>query len=215
VRLVCKDVRRRGIGGPALPVLALTVLALALVVAGCASKSKPAQQAGAVTGHPIQSLAFHPYTAAGTVATKVADTGRGECWTTSIAAPGSGAFRCFMGNKILDPCFGPAKTPASARLACFATPWSDAVMLTVNGTLPDATGGEIPTRPWALQLEDGTRCVASTGTVPSVAGVDLGYHCDTGGNAALVQDGAAATAQYAAPDATTVQTVNVTTLWHV
>jgi hypothetical protein len=208
VRIVSKGVSSWGIRGSALPFLAFALL----VLAGCAS-SATSNDAGAGPTQHTASVAFHPYTATGDLAAKVAHVGRGQCWTTSIAAPAPGSYRCFMGNQILDPCFAAAHPRAPIELACFANPWSKAVKLRVSGVLPEA-GTDIAVRPWAFQLVDGTRCVASTGTVPQVAGADLGYHCANGGNAALQQDGGVATARYAAPGAAALRTVEVATLWH-
>jgi hypothetical protein len=58
------------------------------------------------------------------------------------------------------------------------------------------------------------RCVASTGTVPAVGGVNLPYHCTDGGDAAVDQPaGTALAAQYAAPRATALTPMRVTTIW--
>jgi hypothetical protein len=69
-------------------------------------------------------------------------------------------------------------------------------------------------RPWAFQLANGVRCVASTGTVPAVAGVNLAYHCADGADAALGSvSGGRLTAQYATPGATRLAQLTVTTVW--
>jgi hypothetical protein len=203
--------RRRG---PLRTVLGFGLLAAVLVLAGCASHPSPAATAGA-TAPGTATVAVHPFTAAGHVAVPVGQVVHGQCWTTSIAAPGADAYRCFQGNKILDPCFAPAGPGTPAELACLETPWSRALMLRVNGKLPAPSTGEVPARPWAIQLQDGLRCVASTGTVPAVAGVNLTYHCTDGGNAALAgTSGAMLAAKYAPADATALTTVTVTTVWN-
>ncbi len=201
--------------GPVRPVLRIGLLlaAVALVVAGCASKAKTHAAATAAAGAPgPTNVTFRPFTSGGELAVPVADVVRGECWTTSVAAPVPGAYRCFEGNKILDPCFAPAHPAHPLQVACIAAPWSRALMLTVSGALPKPASGDAASRPWAFQLNTGVRCVASTGMVPSVRGVNLGYHCADGGNAALAADGSA-TASYAAAAATTLQTMAVTTIW--
>jgi hypothetical protein len=95
-----------------------------------------------------------------------------------------------------------------------ASPWSQVLMVRVSGGLPKPAGPDAAPRPWALQLASGVRCVASTGTVPEVAGVALGYHCADGGDAGLVPNGGSTlSAQYAAPGASTVTTTTVATVW--
>ena len=61
---------------------------------------------------------------------------------------------------------------------------------------------------------NGTRCVASTGTVPTVGGVNLSYHC-AGGLAAAVTsaDDGPWTAVDARPDATVLQHTLVAGVW--
>lgn len=195
-------------------VLGLVLLA-GLLLAGCASNARPKATAGA-TAPGTASIQFRPYDGAGQLSVKVADVVRGQCWTTSIAAPNARAYRCFQGNKILDPCFAPAHPTNPVQLACLPTPWSRALMLRVNGALPAPSDGNLPPRAWAFELGNGTRCVASTGTVPEVAGTNLGYHCSDGGNAALGGPGGdTLVAQYAAPQATTLTSMTVTTVWHV
>jgi hypothetical protein len=202
------DARRRG------SVLSILSLILLFVLAGCASDAKPPATAGA-TAPGTATVTFHAFTGTGRLAVPAAARPvQGECWTTSIAAPNATAYRCFQGNKILDPCFAPAHPTTPAQLACLQTPWSRAVVLSVHGRLPAAGDGAIPARPWAVQLSNGARCVASTGTVPAVGGVNLGYHCTDGGDAALVATGPSAlTARYAAPHATRLATMTVTTVW--
>lgn len=193
---------------------------LALVLTGCASH-QPAHHQQASThlaGAPAPpsgtvTRTFQAYDAAGNLAVKVSDVATGNCWTTSVAAPVAGAYRCFAGNQILDPCFAPPKTAAPTQIACVANPWSDAVVLTLTSSLPKGipAGGK---RPWAIELSNGARCVSSTGTVPAIDGVNLDYHCTNGADAALADPAAATvTAQYALPPATTLQPVTVTTMW--
>jgi hypothetical protein len=202
-------------GNPIASALAALVL-LALTLTGCASAQRSQPTAGATAPGTAQ-VAFRAYTAGGTLAVPKEATVRGQCWTTSVAAPVAGAFRCFQGNKILDPCFarpGSSVAKMPAVLACLATPWSRAVLLRVTGSLPKPEAGSAGDRPWAFELKNGVRCIASTGTVPAVDGVNLGYHCLDGGNAELGGvDGALLTAQYVAAGARTLTPLGVTTIW--
>lgn len=155
---------------------------------------------------------FHAYDSTGALVVAVRDVAQGQCWTTSIAAAGPGAYRCLAGNQILDPCF---VSPKNAReLACLESPWADAIVLRVTKPLPGAAARSGLHRPWAIVLGNGARCVAAAGTVPSVRGTDLGYLCP-GGRAAALVDGSTspATARYGDPAANTLRTVTVSTIW--
>jgi hypothetical protein len=197
-------------------VLVLLVLLSTGLLAGCASHS-PHRDSGGGAPHTV-TRTFSAYDAHGDLTVHVADVARGRCWTASIAVPGvRGAYRCIAGNAILDPCFAPATPSSPVEVACLADPWSDAEVLQVTGALPSAgAGADTGPRPWALQLGNGVRCVAATGTVPAIGGVDLGYHCRGGSNAA-VHDATAAlvTADYAAAGAHTLRRVSVATIWRV
>jgi hypothetical protein len=208
-------VGQKRVRGAAAPLLGFALLAL--VLAGCASqqhqRSTHSQPAGAAKPRVTTTITFHAYDSAGQLTIKVGDVARGRCWTTSIAAPVAGAYRCFAANQILDPCFAPP-TKAPTEVACVANPWADAVVLHLTGALPKSNPSDYIARPWALRLDDGVSCVASTGTVPSVHGIDLGYHCSNGLDAALLDRNASPqTADYGDPATDTLQPVTVTTIW--
>jgi hypothetical protein len=204
----------RAVRGPVRSVLGLLLIVAALALAGCASSSSAAGPTAGASAPGTATVTVRPFTASGQLTVPVAQHVRGQCWTTSIAAPAPHAYRCFQGDKILDPCFAPAGASAPTQLACLATPWARALVLRVTGSLPKAAGQAPPSRPWALQLANGVRCVASTGTVPAVGGVNLPYHCTDGGDAAVDQPaGTALAAQYAAPRATALTPMRVTTIW--
>jgi hypothetical protein len=113
----------------------------------------------------------------------------GSCWTGSIAAPDSKAYRCLTSaDSILDPCFATSPT----TLSCYPDPWSAPTTLTLTAALPKVDRLAGVTRPWAMQLSDGARCVALTGTVTVVDGVDFGYRC-LDGTLAAAPTGAAGT----------------------
>jgi hypothetical protein len=185
---------------------------LALVLAGCASHH--AAQAAARSGTVVET--FHAYDADGNLAVRVADVGTGHCWTTSIAAPVPGAYRCLSANTIFDPCFAPPRQSGPVQVACVPDPWSGAHVLRVTGALPSgaSVGGTRATRPWALELDNGQRCVAATGTVPEVHGVNLDYRCAHGRAAGLVDARTATvTADYGDPRTGALRLVTVRTLW--
>jgi hypothetical protein len=190
--------------------LILGVTALAFVLTGCASH--PAK-AGADPRPATKTQSFHAYDAQGQLAVKVADVASGSCWTTSVAAPAPDAYRCFAGNNILDPCFARPASSTPPEVACLATPWSAAEVLTLTEPLPEPDP-QLSRRAWAFQLDNGARCVASTGTVPQVQGIDLGYHCTDGHDAALRDVSASmVTADYGDAKSQAVQSVRVTRIW--
>jgi hypothetical protein len=123
----------------------------------------------------------------GTVATgsTVGKTARGYCWEGSIADDRADAWRCFLGNYILDPCFS---NGASFRrfVLCAPSPWSRLVKLRLTKRLPLALGNHVRGRPtehppWAIKLAGGLRCVAVTGATSAIAGLGLDYSCSNGG----------------------------------
>lgn len=191
--------------------------ALLLVLAGCASHkaAQPGQAGGASVPPHTVTKTFTAYRPDGDLAVRVADIAPGRCWTTSIAAPGAHAYRCIAGDEILDPCFAPAKPQTPLEVACVADPWSDAEVLQLSGGLPKTQDGATGTpRPWALVLQNGVRCVAATGTVPAVHGVNLDYQCRDGWDAALINTSRPlASADYANPRTQALRPVGVATIW--
>jgi hypothetical protein len=145
----------------------------------------------------------------------VASTGTGTCWTTSIAVTSADAYRCLVGNDIQDPCFAPPVETSPPTVACVQAPWSPATVLTLSASLPARVGAATTTFPWALVLANGARCVAATGTVPTVDGVALNYVCPAGRDAGIVKTaGTPHQVHYAAPTDSTLTTVAITTIWH-
>lgn len=210
-------------GGPARLVRVAALFgAVVLALASCASHAarSGARQSTQSTGSP-QARAhtvvktFHAYRPDGTLAVPVAGAATsGRCWTTSIAAQGKGDYRCFAGNQILDPCFAPPHMRAPRQVACLTDPWSSAHLLRLHGGLPQSPAPVGAGRPWALQLANGARCVAATGTVPAVRRINLDYQCSDGHDAALLHStGAAMTAEYGDVQAQTLRRVAVTTIW--
>src|SRR4051812_41136067 len=94
-----------------LPFLAAAALLLCGAAAGCGASHKQASpttesQATSAAPPPTTSHLFTPYNL-GEIATgvNVSKSGNGYCWEGSIADTRSDAWRCFLGNLILDPCF--------------------------------------------------------------------------------------------------------------
>ena len=203
--------------------VALLLLAAGPVLAACGSgaarargdETRPPAPAHAIAATPARTVvhSFTGYRADGTPTVPSIRTVDGYCWNSSLAAVGRTAFRCFGdGGQILDPCFAPA-TPDPTSVSCVNDPWSRGTTLHLTRALPEPVP-DGAARPWAIELATGVRCVASTGVVPDVEGVNLGYHCSDGTAAAVQSVGTPLlTAVYAATDATSLRHTTVAAVW--
>lgn len=191
-----------GVHGARRQVRCAVALAAALVaLAGCAhsaaSKAKQTVADQPVAAQPSQAATwngttrqrqFAPYDSTGALTVHSTDAGTGHCFATSIAVPLAGVYRCLAGNTLLDPCFAPAKETHPDTVACFLSPWSDARVITVSGALPAFHPVLMTGNPWGIELENGVKCVAVTGAVPSYNDVDLVYQCDGANMAGIDTD---------------------------
>jgi hypothetical protein len=177
--------------------LAVAAVAVALL-AGCASD--PARTAAravstqSATGTstsvaPIAAATtathvFAAFDSSGAPAAGVVAHRSGTCFASSITVPSRGAYRCFAGNRLLDPCF---VVPGSAKhtVACFADPWSRAVVLRLSASLPKPGAPLKISSPWAIELSGGERCLVTTGTARIVHGVPMRYQCASAETAGL------------------------------
>ena len=124
--------------------------------------------ATAVASPATKTTVFHAFTAAGAPSLPTKTTS-GYCWTGSLAAERSDAWRCFVGNEIHDPCFS---APATRSLP---TAQAD------HGT------ASIHDRPWLIEVgpkcaqspspANCLRCEFEPGAQPSVNGKRLNYEC--------------------------------------
>lgn len=200
--------------------LRASILAVVAVVllAGCASSrhgsTVPAgghhQTSSTPAGATVtKTRVFAPYDRSGAPTAGVVAHRSGSCFTASITVAAHGAYRCFAANKILDPCF---VAPTSTHLLdCYSTPWSRATQLRVR-QLPKAAGAAQVSRPWALELQGGTRCVVTNGTADIVRHVALGYQCKDGSAGLIASSTGTLRVLYKATDGL-VRTVRVTTAW--
>lgn len=108
----------------------------------------------------------------------------GYCWTSSIADGRADAWRCFLGNFILDPCFSNGRS-SQPYVVCPAAPWSSRVtLLRLTKRLPLSMankGNDSLAIPWGVATAGGKRCTAVTGTTSPVAGKLIRYYCQGGG----------------------------------
>ena len=114
-----------------------------------------------------------------------------DCQAGAITTQRPDGWRC----GIADPCFAP---PFGDRtvVACAGAPWrSEVSLLTLSRPLPSPeqcrmTPNECPrdldltSQPWAVELANGARCTAFTGTRAFVAGMIITHGCDDGGGIA-------------------------------
>jgi hypothetical protein len=157
----------------------LAVAAVAVALAGCTGPGShlPVGQHSSSAFDATVVIKFTPYSSSGALTASVSARGAGRCWTGSIVVPVTGAYRCLVGNDIGDPCFAPPHPTTPVTVACMPDPWSGARVLTLTGALPVTSPIGNAARPWAVQLANGARCVASTGTVQAVHGVSLDLLC--------------------------------------
>ena len=116
----------------------------------------------------------------------------GYCWTSSIALPRAGAWRCMIGNAIQDPCF--TTREFSDAVICGANPTTSdgGFLMRLTKPLP-TTNAAAPSAPspWIVELAIGqgqvpgpyampppkTYCSRLTGTMPAVDGLGVPYSC--------------------------------------
>jgi hypothetical protein len=202
------------------PLIAVAIMAAALAACAVphARHAKPAGAPHSTSAAATQLKTYTPYAATGTVVVPVAANHvSGSCWTTSISVPKAGVYRCLIGNAIGDPCFASTvKNGARSEptVLCAVDPWTPATLVTLTQPMPQQLGGNRSTAPWALELANGARCVAVTGTVPLIGAIPLEYSCGGGAGAGrLTTVAALMSVQYAASPDGPLQTVDVTTAW--
>lgn len=107
---------------------------------------------------------------------RVARRASGGCTYSSVLAAPE-AYRCGAAAVIYDPCLG-----YPPRLMCVESPWTqEAVQLHVATPIhppPTRSLAEVlKTRPWALELSNGERCVSVAGATFVVTGARANYEC--------------------------------------
>lgn len=121
------------------------------------------------TAAPTNVIEYAPHSPAG--------EGRdGSCWTNSLAVPSRAAWRCSVGNEVLDPCFD----LGDGEVACNPNPLTGypgtRVKLSQPLPQPDLIVDRA-TSAWMLQLEDGTICNVATGATGMVGDKRISYVC--------------------------------------
>jgi hypothetical protein len=141
--------------------------------------------ATAGAGGATQATVFQAFTAGGkpTFTTRSA---KGYCWTGSIAADRSDAWRCFVDNYIHDPCFSSTSDPG--HVACPNPGLRKGLLVKLTRKLPhkyaDQHTASVDDRPWLVQTANGRRWLYATGATASIGGRRANYF-RRGSNAAL------------------------------
>lgn len=158
---------------------------------------------------------------------------QGSCWTNSIAAPFRGdAWRCTVGNNIVDPCF---QIPGTQTLLCGANPANSAAtstfVLQLTQDLPKSApvhGLQPADQVWLIELRGGTLCspftgtlpftetgdVASFGCAPGPLGKDVDvFNINSSGTVWIADIGTLTSSTSSLPTITASSSVPITTVW--
>ena len=126
---------------------------------------------------PTAVRIFNPVNANGGLAVTATQRTSGSCFTSSIVAARSDAWRCNAGNNLLDPCF----TVDQQHVFCPSPgPWANSGALVSVPSLPTGQANKdtgTSGQPWAIQLKDGSQCTEISGATNVIDGQRLGYGC--------------------------------------
>ena len=148
------------------------------------------------------------------------------CQTGAITTQRPDAWRCGTA----DPCFA-YLFGDRMQVACSSAPWSnEVVVLLLDRPLPEPDECrmmptmcprplDLDSPPWAVELANGAKCTAFTGTRSVVAGMIIAYGCDNGGSIAAANEATfdktlpVWRAFYLAGDGFVVEQVDVLVVW--
>lgn len=99
------------------------------------------------------------------------NTVKGSCWTSSIASTRSDAFRCMIGNSIMDPCF---KLSAKAVACPQNVAANTGVIINLTKPLPQANP-KSAAKPWRFQVAGGSGIICNSGTGTVIG--NYPYYC--------------------------------------
>jgi len=134
------------------------------------------------TARPTKRVHFRVFSPSGkVVGLRVVRTLKGSCWTGSIGLQRPDAWRCLVGNEILDPCL---ESPRGGAVPLVCVTGRTAVRLKLTKPLPKKDANQPLKKfiPWRLLLSNGDVCERFTGTAAgSVQGQGLVFGCTSGG----------------------------------
>jgi hypothetical protein len=152
--------------------LGLSSLATVLVLAPAALAAPP----------PTELVHVHVFSTTGRpLGVRVTRREQGSCFAGSIGLPRPDAWRCIVGNELLDPCL---ESPLGPSVALLCLDGASAIALRLTRPLPRsfANPPEHGFFAWRLVLSDGDVCERFTGTAAgSIQGQGLVYGCTSGG----------------------------------
>jgi hypothetical protein len=162
--------RRSGLGLPGALALTLAVTGV-LVVSGTGSAGSAATGERAAATRTVR---ISPVTRQGVRKPAWRVTARrahGTCHAGSEAV-GAGAYRCFAGDLVLDPCWA---QEGDDHVLCAGSPWRRVLVRVGVRRLPAARG--VPRNIWGIQLLAGRRCTFLQGASSLVQGQRVSYSC--------------------------------------
>src|SRR5271167_1789426 len=149
-----------------------SVLAIA-----CAIAIVPAASASGARLKTSETI-FRPFLRSGKPAIRVRHD-RGSCFSGSDTSVRSDAWRCLVGNSLLDPCFSSPHVPG--LVICPNADPRSGVEIRLTRPLPRSFANHgVPSaanQPWALELFNGAHCALSSGASSVVGGTRLNYFC--------------------------------------
>lgn len=145
-----------------------TIACSCLIACGCLLAIGAGASSGAA-GVSTRATVFQAFNNAGKPGFRTR-TVKGYCWTGSIAADRSDAWRCFVGNYIHDPCFSSAHDPG--YVACPNASLKKGILIKLTKKLPrkyaNHRQASLKDRPWLIQTVTGRRWLFATGATATI-----------------------------------------------
>jgi hypothetical protein len=133
------------------------------------------------TGLRTSVTVFRAFTPTGAPEIKVHPVS-GSCFTGSLTAARSDAWRCIVGNNLYDPCFSSPQAPGVVICPNRDPTRGTEIRLTKGLPTTEANHGTPSTKrlPWAVELYSGAYCALASGALSVVDGLPGDYFCGAG-----------------------------------
>jgi hypothetical protein len=136
--------------------------------------------------------------------------GEGDSCQQSLSSERPGAYRCFVGNVVHDPCFA-----SPQGIVCPEHPWARRAILLEGGADAAPIGEPLAQGlPWGIELADGQRCTFLGGATDLLDDLRANYGCDDGTVYGEPSGDLAWTVEYLPDGADRLTSVAVTTAWY-
>lgn len=147
-------------------VAALAVIAVAVAAGSAGARLR------------TQATVFRAFTSTG-VPTIPTRSKSGHCFSGSLTINRSDAWRCLVGNFLLDPCFSSAAAPRVVVCPNLAVNGGTEIHLTrkLPKRFADTGSPSLRHQPWNIQLGSGRHCAFVSGASSVVGGKRLNYFC--------------------------------------